>query len=186
MALIFGNKLSKTAFKDCGFIQPPSYNYQAPGQATAGGLLGQISIDFTPIDVSPIVKAHQTATTEMMNEVSSLTSELIGKATENFDAKSYYSRLVAIADNYDKTVNTASSQFISTYKNNSKSSNGWIESGYLYKKIIDDNNTLNTVSSSVSNSSASLARSLDNTWFADSTVYLDVAKAVLLYSKIVK
>lgn len=179
----FGNKLSKTAFKDCGFIQPPSYNYQAPGQATAGGLLGQISIDFTPIDVSPIVKAHQTATTEMMNEVSSLTSELIGKATENFDAKSYYSRLVAIADNYDKTVNTASSQFISTYKNNSKSSNGWIESGYLYKKIIDDNNTLNTVSSSVSNSSASLARSLDNTWFADSTVYLDVAKAVLLYSK---
>lgn len=179
----FGNTLDKNDLSGCGSITLPSYSYTVttPGKST-GGLLGAIDLDFTPIDVTPIVNSHRQATTTMMNEVSSLVSELIGKAGTNFDTKSYYSRLENISNNYDKAVNSSSSQFNKTYTAK-VSKNGWFEAGYMLTRITSDNNTLSSVSSSVSSSSASLARSLDNTWFADSTIYLSVAKPVLLLSK---
>lgn len=79
-------------------------------------------------------------------------------------------------------MNAASSQFNKTYQHKT-SQNGWFEAGYMLKRITDDNNILSSVSSSVSSSTASLARSLDETWFADSSIYLSVAKPVLLLSK---
>lgn len=179
----FGNTLDKNDLSGCGSITLPSYSYTVTQQApSTNGMLGQINLDFTPIDVTPIVNSHRTATTSMMSEVSSLVSELIGKAGTNFDPKTYYSRLEQISKNYDKVVNASSSQFNKTYQHK-PSQNGWFEAGYMLKRITDDNNILSSVSSSVSSSTASLARSLDNTWFADSTIYLSVAKPVLLLSK---
>lgn len=179
----FGNTLDKNDLAGCGSITLPSYSYTTIKQAQSNtGMLGQINLDFTPIDVTPIVNAHRTATTELMNEVSSLVTELVGKAKTGFDPKTYYSRLEQISKNYDKSVNAVSQQFNKTYSQK-PSQNGWFEACCMLKKITDDNNILNNVSSSVSSSTASLARSLDNTWFADSTVYLAVAKPVLLLSK---
>jgi conjugal transfer/type IV secretion protein DotA/TraY len=179
----FGNTLDKNDLSGCGSITLPSYSYTVTQQApSTNGMLGQINLDFTPIDVTPIVNSHRTATTSMMSEVSLLVSELLGKAGTNFDPKTYYSRLEQISKNYDKVVNASSSQFNKTYQHK-PSQNGWFEAGYMLKRITDDNNILSSVSSSVSSSTASLARSLDNTWFADSTIYLSVAKPVLLLSK---
>lgn len=179
----FGNTLDKNDLGGCGSITLPFYSYTTTQQApSTGGMLGQINLDFTPIDVSSIVNSHRTATTQMMSEVSSLASELIGKAKTDYDPKPYYSKLEQISKNYDKEVNSSSSAFNKTYQH--KTTNyGWFEAGYMLRRITDDNNTLSSVSSSVSSSTASLARSLDETWFADSSIYLSVAKPVLLLSK---
>lgn len=178
----FGNKKRENELKSCGSVTLPNFvsltEHQKPSNNK--GLLGQINLDFTPIDTSPIITAHRNATNSMMGTIQGIATTAI--STKVSDGKALYQQIEQAAKTYEQSINQAAAGFNKSYQKK-QTNNGWAESGFVFQQVIQDNNAVNNAVSSVSSSNGTVGNIFDTLLFGDAKKYLDLTDKVLVHSK---
>ena len=147
---VFGNQKNgpeTMAASDCGVVTvpvkpPPPKNNKAPTGNGVKGLDG-ISVMFTDVNTDPVRTAHVKATENVVAK----TKELAIKAIADPESVKY-SQLEAIAEDYVKTIQDATTATLSnssttTNMTEAASKQGWFMAGTWFTKIINTQNSIN-------------------------------------------
>lgn len=136
----------------CGSIKladPVANQTVAKGPATTNnGYLGPLDDLFSPADISPINKAHEKATKELIASMGKLATDLLndkGSVIDNEKAKSYYQKIKIASNSYITTIK-ASADSVQTQKAVSDKAKdyGFAMAGSYFMNIIVTNNKITT------------------------------------------
>lgn len=132
----------------CGSVKlsdPIANQTVATGPATTNyGYLGPLDDLFSPADISPINKAHETATKQLITSMGALATEALNShKIDNAQAKAYYKKILTASDAYITTIK-ASADAVQNQKAVSDKAKdyGFAMAGSYFMNIITTNNKI--------------------------------------------
>lgn len=191
----FGDSSSWWRTNGCGEVLYPKLKgdttIKNSTPSTNSGYLGNIGTIFTPIDVSPILAAHKTATDALVTGMDLLAQEVLATAPKGGSvsltkeqAEKYYGLIELASYLYMSSVQNAANNLGATDAfeaiKTSASDQGWILAGAWFTRIIQMNNLVNSSVRSTLISNSNTPHSVGDSYiFSDAKKYMDGISMVM-------